>query len=337
MALSKAKKTMAWVSLNMKRGGNRRWSGTAALVDRMRKGIPWWVGLLVLGMLLVVPNFMAARLSKLWLGIPGLDKPTHFFAFIMVFLVLCGVLRGCAWPGSKRGKLALAVGVSLSISLADEAQQAVLGLGRTAEYGDLVADAAGICVGLTGVMAGQLGVKRTVSIITLLLMPVAMVTAKTYHDLKHYHRGMVYEREHDYQRARAEYQLALDSGFQSAEPYNAIAWLDIEFLNADPVKTEAYAARALAMEPDNPDILDTYGWVLVRAGRPLEGLPMLERSKRMKPNTYCIDLHLGVAYREVGERARAVEYLKRQIERNSADRWGRAAKLALDQLEGQAG
>ena len=91
------------------------------------------------------------------------------------------------------------------------------------------------------------------------------------------------------------------------------------------------------MDSDNPDILDTYGWVLVRVGRAREGLVFLERAKRLKPKIYCIDLHLGVAYREVGERARAVEYLKRQIERNSADRWGQSAKVALDQLEGRSG
>jgi len=171
----------------------------------------------------------------------------------------------------------------------------------------------------------------------LLLMPVSAVTVKTYYDLKHFNRGMVYEREHDYQRAREEYQLALDSGFQSAVLYNAIAWLDIEFLGGDPVKTEPYAAQAFAMDPDNPDVLDTYGWVLVQAGRPQDGLVFLERAMIMKPNMYCIDLHLGVAYMKVGDWTRAESFLKRQVERNSEDRWGRAARVAFDQLEQSRG
>jgi len=254
-----------------------------------------------------------------------------------VFLVVYGVLHGLMRPPSRRGRLGLAVCISLAISLADEVQQAVLGIGRTAEYGDLVADTAGIFVGLTGVTTGQLGAKRAVSIIALLLMPVSAVTLKTYHDLEHYNRGMMYEREHDYQRARAEYQLALDSGFQSAQLYNAIAWLDIEFLGGDPIKTETYAAQAFAMDPDNPDILDTYGWVLVQGGRIRDGLALIDRAYRMKPGIYCIDLHLGVAYMKVGDQVRAADLLKRQIERNSKDRWGRAARVALDQLEGSDG
>ncbi|MEQ1794024.1 MAG: VanZ family protein [Nitrospira sp.] len=291
----------------------------------------------MLAALLILPNVVAGTLSKVWIQFPGLDKPTHFFAFTAVFLMAYGVMRGRAWPRQEREKLCVAVCLSLLISVADEVQQALLGMGRTAEYGDLVADAAGVLVGLTVVSARRLGMGRTIAIVVLLLLPVAAVTLQTYHDLKHFNRGMVYEREHDYQRARAEYMLAVESGFQSAELYNAIAWLDIEFLNADPFEAEGYAARAFAMDPDNPDIVDTYGWIVVQAGRPREGLAFLERAKSMKSSMYCIDLHLGVAYMKTGDRDRAADYLKRQIERNAADRWGRSAKLALDQLEGNAG
>lgn len=290
------------------------------------------MGLILVACLFVLPNLLAAKLAKVWLQVPGLDKPVHFLAFIIVFLVAYWVLLRWPRPESERSKLRLAVGVALGISLADEVQQAVLGMGRTAEYGDLVADASGIFVGLTGVTAGQLGLKRAVSIIALLLMPVAVVTAKTYHDLKHYHRGMVYEREHDYQRARAEYQLALDSGFHSAALYNSIAWLDIEFLEADPVESEKYAAQALAMDPDNPDVLDAYGWVLVQAGRPLEGLLFLERAKALNPRIYCIDLHLGAAYGKLGEKDKAVQYLRAQIALSPADRFADSARRELRAL-----
>jgi hypothetical protein len=286
-------------------------------------------------MLLVLPDVMAVELSTIWLRFPGLDKPTHFFAFMAVFLIAYSVMRGSAWSGSERGKLGIAVCLSLVISVADEVQQAVFGRGRTAEYGDLVADAAGVLVGLTWVTAGRLGLGRAVAIVALLLVPVAAVTAQTYHDLKHFNRGMVYEREHDYQRARTEYMLALESGFQSAELYNTIAWIDIEFLGEDPEEAERYAAQAFAIDPNNPDILDTYGWVLVRAGRAREGLEFLERAKTLKPNIYCIDLHLGVTYRELGDRRRAVEYLKRQIELNRSDRFGQSAWTALREMEGQ--
>lgn len=306
------------------------------IVDSMRGGIPWWAGLIIILVLFfVLPDAFAGTLSTVWLRFPGLDKPVHFLAFIVVFGVAHSVLRSRVWPVivSDRAKLGAALAVSLIISVADEAQQAVIGRGRTAELGDLVADAAGALVGMTVVSAARLGVGRAVGIGLLCLLPVAAVTARTYNDLKHFNRGMVYERERRYQEARAEYMLALDSGFQSAELYNTIAWLDIEFLDADPVKVEPYTSKALAMEPNNPDILDTHGWVLVQEGRTREGLGFLERAKTMNPNIYCIDLHIGVAYLKMGERTRAVEYLMRQIARNPEDRFGRSAGKMLAEME----
>lgn len=323
---------MTRVQASISSGDGATHSKLGAIADRLRSGLPWWIGFPTLALLLVLPNFLAGRLSKLWLGVPGLDKPVHFLAFIAVFMISYGAVRTCPWPTGGRRKASATVALCLVIAVADEVQQAVTGLGRTAEYGDLLADAVGIFVGLTWINAGHLGLQRTFAIVGLLLVPVAAVTVQTYQDLKHFNRGMVFEREHDYQRARNEYMLALDSGFQSAELYNTIAWLDIEFLDADPVEAEQFGARAFALDPDNPDILDTYGWVLVKMGRPHEGLPLLERARRSKPTMYCIDLHLGIAYREVGDRDRATEHLKRQIERNASDRWGNSAKLALEQM-----
>lgn len=303
------------------------------IVESMRGGIPWWVGLPIVVLIFVLPDTFARTLSTVWLRFPGLDKPAHFLAFIGVFGVAHSVLCGCRWPATARGKSGAALAVSLIISVADEVQQAVIGRGRTAEVGDLVADAAGALVGMTVISAARLGAGRAVVIGLLCLLPVAAVTAKTYNDLKHFNRGMVYERERKYQQARAEYLQALDSGFQSAELYNTIAWLDIEFLDADPVEVEPYTAKALAMEPNNPDILDTHGWVLVQEGRTREGLVFLERAKSLNPNIYCIELHLGVAYLKMGERDRAVESLNRQIRLNPADRFGQSAMRVLSDTE----
>jgi hypothetical protein len=306
------------------------------IVDALRGGTAWWAGLTVLALLFVLPDLIGGRLSSLWLRFPGLDKPTHFLAFAAVFFLAYGVLCGRSWPASERGKWVGALAAALIISVLDEVQQAVIGRGRTAEFGDLVADAAGALVGVTAVMAPRLGRARAIVIGTLLLVPVVAVTAQTYNELKHFNRGMVYEREQKYQQARAEYVLALNSGFQSAELYNTIAWLDIEFLDADPAGVEQYTAEALAMEPNNPDILDTHGWVLVREGRTREGLAFLERAKALNPKIYCIDLHLGVAYLAMGERTRGVEYLRRQAQRRPEDRFVRSAMNVLAEAEREA-
>lgn len=298
-----------------------------------QKGISWWIALIFIIGLFVLPNLMANSLSKIWLRMPGLDKPVHFLAFVAGFLVVYFALLRSPWPRDERNKIGLAAGFTLAVAVADEAQQALMRIGRTAESGDLVADTAGILVGVVVVRSRQLGMKWAVPLILLLLVPVAGVTAKTHHDLKHYNLGMLYEREKDYQKAREEYQLALDSGFESAQLYNAIAWLDIEFLGADPKLVEPYAARAFALDPDNPDILDTYGWVLVQAGKIYDGLPLLEKAKRLKPDIYCIDLHLGATHLALGMRHQAIQFLREQVNRTGSDRFGQAAARLLAQIE----
>jgi tetratricopeptide (TPR) repeat protein len=298
-----------------------------------QKGISWWIALIFVIGLFVLPNLMANSLSKIWLRMPGLDKPVHFLAFVAGFLVVYFALLRSPWPRDERNKIGLAAGFTLAVAVADEAQQALLRIGRTAESGDLVADTAGILVGVVVVRSRQLGMKWAVPLILLLLVPVAGVTAKTHQDLKHYNLGMLYEREKDYQKAREEYQLALDSGFESAQLYNAIAWLDIEFLGADPKLVESYAARAYALDPDNPDILDTYGWVLVQAGKVQEGLPLLEKAKKLKPSMYCIDLHLGVAYAKLGRKQMAEQFLQSQIGLGAGDRFEESARQEVNALK----
>ncbi|MCP9471103.1 MAG: VanZ family protein [Nitrospira sp.] len=292
----------------------------------------WWIAPIFIVALLILPNLLANPLAALWLRLPGLDKPVHFLAFFVGVLIIYAAMLHSPWPHRESNKLLVAAILTFVVAVGDELQQAVLRIGRTAEYGDLVADTAGILVGVVAVRSRQLGMKWAVPLILLLLVPVAGVTAKTHQDLKHYNLGMLYEREKDYQKAREEYQFALDSGFESAQLYNAIAWLDIEFLGADPQLVEPYAARAYALDPKNPDILDTYGWVLVQMGKVHDGLPLLEKAKSLKPAMYCIDLHLGVAYAKVGRNQLAEQYLRSQIALGTKDRFEEAARQALEAL-----
>lgn len=303
---------------------------------RMRTGIPWWIGFLVLASLLVLPDVVSEPLSNLWMRFPGLDKVIHFLAYAAVFLVLYGVLRGRTWPSTERGKLGLASVLCVLVAVADEVQQTFVA-GRSSEYGDLVADTSGVILALTWTMANRLGGVRAAMISILLLVPLGVVTVRTYQDMKHYYRGMAYQRAHNYAAARAEYGLAVDKGMRTSGLYNEIAWIEIEFLDSNPVEAGRYAEKAVAMDPDNPDYLDTYGWILVKQGRVREGLALLEQAQALKPSIYCIDYHLGVAYHEIGDRERAIVHFKSQIELNSADRFGLAARTMLEQVEGEAG
>jgi tetratricopeptide (TPR) repeat protein len=66
------------------------------------------------------------------------------------------------------------------------------------------------------------------------------------------------------------------------EPDNALALNALGYTLSDRTdrQREAYRLieRALALDPDNPAILDSMGWVLYKLGRPEQALPYLERA-----------------------------------------------------------
>ena len=57
-----------------------------------------------------------------------------------------------------------------------------------------------------------------------------------------------------------------------------------------------FAAEAIALAPDNPAILDTYGMLLVKSGDVAKGLAQLEKAKAVAPSAYAIRINLAQAY-----------------------------------------
>jgi tetratricopeptide (TPR) repeat protein len=90
-----------------------------------------------------------------------------------------------------------------------------------------------------------------------------------------------------------------------------------------------YGGRALRADPQNPDVLDTYGWALHHAGRSPEALPFLERALAGKPRMFCIHFHLGEVYAALGDRERAERHLREQIRRHPGGSEARRAEASL--------
>jgi len=117
-----------------------------------------------------------------------------------------------------------------------------------------------------------------------------------------------------YQQKSAELvQLYLNSPLLETHPViqNNLANL---LLDTDPAKALHFAAKAYQTLPEQPDILDTYGYALVRAGQPEQGLGVLRQAEIRRPDSALIQLHI----------ADALQRLKRSQE----------AKTLLDQLSG---
>ncbi len=106
----------------------------------------------------------------------------------------------------------------------------------------------------------------------------------------------------------------------------------MELLAGDPALAHHYAALAVQKRPDNPAILDTYGWTLFRLGRLDEALSALVRASELDPSIFCIDYHLGAVYQARGNRDKARLHFQKQAARSPDDRYGRLSRAALAQL-----
>src|SRR6476659_1777832 len=118
--------------------------------------------------------------------------------------------------------------------------------------------------------------------------------------------GIIYTQMGDFAKARDSYEkaLAVDPNFIPA--LNNLAYIYSEKLsNLD--RAAELARKAHELNPAEPSIIDTYGWVLYRQGKYQESAELLAQSAAKAPENGEIQFHLGMANYMMGrsEDARA--------------------------------
>lgn len=88
---------------------------------------------------------------------------------------------------------------------------------------------------------------------------------------------------------------------------NNLAWASA---NLGDAKAAEYAQRAVKLDPYNPAVLDTHGWVLMKQGNLQAALPPLEQATRLAPNAAEIRLH----YAEVLAKLNRKDDARRELE-----------------------
>ncbi len=92
---------------------------------------------------------------------------------------------------------------------------------------------------------------------------------------------------------------------------NNLAWLD---RNRDLTLALEHAERAHDLAPDAPNVLDTYGQLLLKKGEQDRGLRMLQRAVDAAPNDPELKLHLGRALLQYGQPAEGARILQQLID-----------------------
>jgi tetratricopeptide (TPR) repeat protein len=98
---------------------------------------------------------------------------------------------------------------------------------------------------------------------------------------------------------------------------------------------EALVKRALALEPKDAYVLDTYGWVLFKKGETNQAIKILESALHHQPNESVIAEHLGDAYLKAQMLERARTMYEKAVENESSETRVREIRSKITSIEHQ--
>ena len=112
--------------------------------------------------------------------------------------------------------------------------------------------------------------------------------------------ALLYERTGNFPQARDVYEklLALNPNFVLA--LNNLAYLYTEHLN-DLDKAYELARKARAVQPQDPAVADTLGWIFYKRGDYQQALSLLQESAEKAPDNPEIQFHLGMTAYMMGQ------------------------------------
>jgi putative PEP-CTERM system TPR-repeat lipoprotein len=110
--------------------------------------------------------------------------------------------------------------------------------------------------------------------------------------------------------AIVHYERVVAGGRPGAMALNNLGWL---YQQVHDPRAEATAKRAYDLAPDVGPIADTYGWILVEAGRASQALPILERAASARGATTEVRYHHAVALAKGGKPDEARKALRQLL------------------------
>jgi Flp pilus assembly protein TadD len=141
--------------------------------------------------------------------------------------------------------------------------------------------------------------------------------------------ALLLHQEGDRAGAIAAYEQVLAASPANVQVLNNLAVL---YEEAGDPRAVATAKQAYELAPQRPEMVDTYGWALVRAARVQEGLPLLQQAYVMAPQHPDIALHVGSALVQAGRGAEARPILERLQREHPGTSAAKEAEALLQRL-----
>ncbi|MGD8175620.1 tetratricopeptide repeat protein [Marinimicrobium sp. ARAG 43.8] len=127
-----------------------------------------------------------------------------------------------------------------------------------------------------------------------------------------YSRAMLYARQGDPEATERDLRELLKYDPQNATALNALGYTLAD--NTDRYEeARDLIERALTLQPHEPAILDSMGWVLYKLGQPEEALPYLQEAAEAYPDQEIV-AHLGEVLWQLGRREEARQVWQQGLE-----------------------
>jgi tetratricopeptide (TPR) repeat protein len=131
-----------------------------------------------------------------------------------------------------------------------------------------------------------------------------------------YARLLIRERQWD--KARVLYEKLMEDGVKDALALNNLA---VIYQHLNDQRALMTARSAYDRAPENPSVIDTYGWVLAENGDPKQGLALLRDAYSRLSTEPVIRYHIGLALSRIdGREGEAVEELKAALTQGTRDK-----------------
>jgi tetratricopeptide (TPR) repeat protein len=119
-----------------------------------------------------------------------------------------------------------------------------------------------------------------------------------------YDRGIALERSHNWTRAEADFQKALELSPDQPFVLNYLGYSWAE-QGRNLAKARQMIQRALEERPNDGAIVDSLGWVMLKQGDVAGAITNLEHAVELEPEDATINGHLGDAYATAGRKLEA--------------------------------
>ena len=131
-----------------------------------------------------------------------------------------------------------------------------------------------------------------------------------------------------YARATGYLQRLLEKEPHDAIALNNLAWL---YQQQNDKRAEGLARQAYILSPSD-QTADTLGWILVSAGDPAQGVPLLRQAAAQSSSDPRVLYHYGMALKDTGQRDAAIKVLNAAVANPTEFREKDQARQVLQEL-----